>query len=427
MCIRPAISADAMPPHIGCDPRDLRNGRGCIPAHPALRAATHEGMRVTPYLLPPLYDEFRAAARAVADGEIAPRAAATDARAEFPHDVYAALVASGLHAPGIPEEYGGDGVDAIAAAIAVEEVARACASSSTILTSNKLGVTPLLLVGTEQQRERYLPEVAVGDALMAYAISEREAGSDVAAMRCRAVADGDEWVLDGVKTWITSAGIARYLIVFAVTDPESGSRGISAFVVHADDPGIGYGEPEHKMGLRGSVTRELYLEDCRIPGDRLLGARGAGLKVALGSLDHTRVSVAAQAVGIAQGALDVALGYVQERRQFGQAISSFQGVQFMLADMAMKVEAARQMVYAAAAHSTARSSQLTFFGAAAKCLASDTAMSVTTDAVQLLGGYGYTTDFGVERMMRDAKITQIYEGTNQIQRIVMARQLLRAR
>ncbi|MER7028250.1 MULTISPECIES: acyl-CoA dehydrogenase family protein [Streptomyces] len=379
----------------------------------------------TPYLLPGTYDEFRAAARAVAEKELGPRAAEVDARGGFPHENYAALTAAGLHAPGIPEEYGGDGVDALAAAIAVEEVARVCASSSTIQTSNKLGVVPLLLAGTEEQRRRYLPEVAAGEALMAYAISEREAGSDVAAMRCRATPDGDGWVLDGVKTWITSAGIAAYLIVFAVTDP--GSRGISAFVVHADDPGIGYGEPERKMGLKGSVTREVYFDGCRIPGDRLLGERGRGLRVALATLDHTRVSVGAQALGIAQGALDTAVAYVRERRQFGKALADFQGVQFLLADMAMKVESARQLVYAAAARSSAAAPDLTYFGAAAKCLASDAAMAVTTDAVQLLGGYGYTQDFPAERMMRDAKITQIYEGTNQIQRIVMARKLLEKR
>jgi alkylation response protein AidB-like acyl-CoA dehydrogenase len=379
----------------------------------------------TPFLLPEMHHEFRAAARSVAEDKLGPQAAAVDERGRFAQESYDVLVAAGLHAPGIPEEYGGDGVDAIASAIAIEEVARVCASSSTILTSNKLGVTPLLLFGTQAQRSAYLPEVATGEALMAYAISEREAGSDVGAMRCRAVPDGDHFVLDGVKTWITSAGVARYLIVFAVTDPERGSKGISAFVVHADDEGIGYGAPERKMGLRGSVTREVYFEGCRIPADRLLGERGRGMRVALGTLDHTRVSIGAQAVGIAQGAFDVALGYVRERRQFGHAIADFQGVQFMLADMAMRIESARQMVYAAAARSAQRAADLTFFGAAAKCLASDTAMAVTTDAVQLLGGAGYTRDFPVERMMRDAKITQIYEGTNQIQRVVMARQLLK--
>ncbi|HEX5560964.1 MAG TPA: acyl-CoA dehydrogenase family protein [Nocardioidaceae bacterium] len=379
---------------------------------------------MTPYLLPEIYDDFRNAARTVAEKELGPRAAAVDERAEFPHESYDTLVKAGLHAPGIPEEYDGDGVDAISAAIAVEEVARVCASSSTIITSNKLGITPLLRYGTEEQRRRYLPEVASGDALLAYAISEREAGSDVASMRCRAAQDGDDWVLDGVKTWITSAGVAKYLIVFAVTDADAPKRRVSAFVVHADDAGISYGEPERKMGLKGSVTREVYFDRCRIPADRLLGERGRGLSVALGTLDHTRVSIGAQAVGIAQGALDAAVAYVKERKQFGHAIADFQGVQFMLADMAMRVESARQMVYAAAARSTEGTTDLTYFGAAAKCLASDTAMSVTTDAVQLFGGYGYTKDFPVERMMRDAKITQIYEGTNQIQRVVVARQLL---
>jgi acyl-CoA dehydrogenase len=377
-----------------------------------------------PYLLPEIYDEFRTAARAVAEKELRPRAAAVDERAEFPHENYDTLVKAGLHAPGIPEEYDGDGVDAISAAIAVEEVARVCASTSTIITSNKLGITPLLRYGTQEQRRRYLPEVASGDALLAYAISEREAGSDVASMRCRAAQDSDDWVLDGVKTWITSAGVAKYLIVFAVTDPDAPKRRVSAFVVHADDAGISYGEPERKMGLKGSVTREVYFDRCRIPADRLLGERGRGLSVALGTLDHTRVSIGAQAVGIAQGALDAAVAYVKERKQFGHAIADFQGVQFMLADMAMRVESARQMVYAAAARSTEGAADLTYFGAAAKCLASDTAMSVATDAVQLFGGYGYTKDFPVERMMRDAKITQIYEGTNQIQRVVVARHLL---
>jgi alkylation response protein AidB-like acyl-CoA dehydrogenase len=380
---------------------------------------------MTPYLLPDIYEEFRSAARAVAEKELGPRAAGVDERAEFPHENYAILVRAGLHAPGIPEEYDGDGVDAISAAIAVEEVARVCASSSTIITSNKLGITPLLRYGTEEQRRRYLPEVASGEALLAYAISEREAGSDVASMRCRAVQDGDGWVLDGVKTWITSAGVAKYLVVFAVTDPDAASRRISAFVVHADDEGISYGEPERKMGLKGSVTREVYLEGCRIPADRLLGDRGRGLSVALGTLDHTRVSIGAQAVGIAQGALDASVAYVKERRQFGKAVAEFQGVQFMIADMAMKVEAARQLVYVANASAERGGADLTFLSSASKTFASDTAMEVTTNAVQLFGGYGYTKDFPVERMMRDAKITQIYEGTNQIQRMVMARQLLK--
>ena len=233
-------------------------------------------------------------------------------------------------------------------------------------------------------------------------------------------------MLSGQKSWITNAGVSEYYTVLAVTDPE-GKRGnnVSAFVVEKSDEGFTFGEKERKLGIKGSPTRELYLENVRIPGDRMVGAPGEGLKIALRTLDHTRVTIGAQAVGIAQGALDFAIGYVKERRQFGKAIADFQGLQFMLADMAMELEAARQMVYVAAAKSERGDADLPFFGAAAKCYASDVAMKVTTDAVQLLGGYGYTSDFPVERMMRDAKITQIYEGTNQIQRVVMARQLLK--
>ncbi len=247
-------------------------------------------------------------------------------------------------------------------------------------------------------------------------------------MKTRAVADGDSFVLNGQKSWISNAGVAEYYTVLAVTDPEAGrGKGISAFVVEKSDEGFTFGAKEKKLGIKGSPTRELLFENVRIPADRMIGEPGTGLRLALRTLDHTRITIGAQAVGIAQGALDFALGYVQERKQFGRAISDNQGVQFMLADMAMQLEAARQMVYVAAAKSERDDPDLSFFGAAAKCFASDVAMAVTTDAVQLLGGYGYTTDFPVERMMRDAKITQIYEGTNQIQRVVMARQLLKAK
>jgi alkylation response protein AidB-like acyl-CoA dehydrogenase len=250
-------------------------------------------------------------------------------------------------------------------------------------------------------------------------------------MRTRAVRNGENFILNGTKRWITNAGISRFYTVMAVTDPAAGARGISAFVVEKDDPGLSFGAPERKLGLKGSPTRELYFDDCVVPAGRLIGAQGSGLRTALATLDHTRITIAAQALGIAQGALDHTVGYVTERRQFGQAIADFQGVQFMLADMAMKVAAARQLSYAAAARSDramagAADHDLTFFSSAAKCFASDVAMAVTTDAVQLLGGYGYVKDYPVERMMRDAKITQIYEGTNQIQRLVMARQLLKA-
>jgi len=337
------------------------------------------------------------------------------------------LVASDFHAPHIGEEYGGVGADALATCIVIEEVARVCASSSLIPAVNKLGTMPLILAASDELKAKYLPPVARGEAMFSYGLSEREAGSDTAAMRCRAKADGDDWVLNGQKAWITNAGVSEYYTVLALTDPD-GKRGsnVSAFVVEKSDPGFTFGDLERKMGIKGSPTRELIFENCRIPGDRIVGAPGEGLKIALATLDHTRVTIGAQAVGIAQGALDFALGYVKERSQFGKHISQFQGVQFMLADMAMKLEAARQMVYVAAAKSQRGDKDLSFFGAAAKCFASDVAMEVTTDAVQLLGGAGYVKDYPVERMMRDAKITQIYEGTNQIQRIVMARQLLKS-
>jgi alkylation response protein AidB-like acyl-CoA dehydrogenase len=375
------------------------------------------------FALPAEYRELRASVRAMADARIAPRAAHTDETAEFPWDVHAALAQSGFNAPHIPEQYGGAGADALATVIVVEEVARACASSALIPAVNKLGTLPLLTVGSEQLRERYLPPVARGEAMFSYALSEPDAGSDAAAMTTRAEKDGDEWVLRGTKRWISGAGESLYYTVFAVTDPAAGARGISAFVVEKDDEGLTFGAPERKLGIKGSPTREMYFDGCRIPGWRLIGEEGSGLKTALRTLDHTRVTIAAQAVGIAQGALDAALGYTGQREQFGKSIGEFQGVQFMLADMAMKVEAARALTYAAASKSEADSLDLTYFGAAAKCFASDVAMEVTTDAVQLFGGYGYVKDYPVERMMRDAKITQIYEGTNQIQRIVIAREL----
>ena len=344
---------------------------------------------------------------------------------EFPQSSYDALRRADLHAVHIPEEYGGAGADALATCLVIEEVARVCASTSLIPAVNKLGTAPLLLSASEDLLERYLPAVARGDAMFSYALSEPEAGSDAAAMRTRAVRDGDGYVLNGAKRWITNAGVSEFYTVMAVTDPDAGANGISAFVVEKGDEGFSFGAPEKKLGIKGSPTRELYFDNCRIPADRLVGAEGSGFKTALRTLDHTRVTIAAQAVGIAQGALDAAIGYVKERKQFGRPIADFQGIQFMLADMAMKLAAARQLTYAAAAKSERGDADLTFFGAAAKCFASDAAMEITTDAVQLLGGYGYMKDYPVERMMRDAKITQIYEGTNQIQRLVMARQLLR--
>jgi alkylation response protein AidB-like acyl-CoA dehydrogenase len=377
------------------------------------------------YRLPEEHDAIRHAVREVCAARVAPHAAEADETGEFPKASYDALRAADFHAPHIPVEYGGAGADALATAIVIEEVARACASSSLVPAVNKLGTLPLLLAGSDDLKRRYLPAVARGDAMFSYCLSEPEAGSDAASMTTRAVRDGDHWVLTGVKRWISNAGVSEYYTVFAVTDPAAGSSGISAFVVEKSDPGVSFGAPEKKLGIKGSPTREVYLDGVRIPADRLIGAEGTGFATAMRTLDHTRVTIAAQAVGIAQGALDYAAGYVQERRQFGRPVADFQGVQFMLADMGMKLEAARQLTYAAAAKSERGDADLTYFGAAAKCFASDAAMEITTDAVQLLGGYGYTRDYPVERMMRDAKITQIYEGTNQVQRIVMARELLK--
>jgi alkylation response protein AidB-like acyl-CoA dehydrogenase len=377
------------------------------------------------YQLPEDHEAIRAAVREVCEARVAPHAAEADESGEFPKASYDALRASDFHAPHIPVEYGGAGADALATAIVIEEVARVCASSSLIPAVNKLGTMPLLLSGSPALNERYLPPVATGEAMFSYCLSEPDAGSDAAAMTSRAVRDGDAWVLNGVKRWISNAGVSEYYTVFAVTDPGAGGRGISAFVVEKADEGVSFGAPEKKLGIKGSPTREVYFDNVRLPADRMIGDEGTGFAIAMRTLDHTRVTIAAQAVGIAQGALDFARNYVKERKQFGRPVADFQGVQFMLADMGMKLEAARQLTYVAAGKSERGDADLTYFGAAAKCFASDAAMEITTDAVQLLGGYGYTRDYPVERMMRDAKITQIYEGTNQVQRIVMARQLLK--
>jgi alkylation response protein AidB-like acyl-CoA dehydrogenase len=368
-------------------------------------------------------DMLRDAIRSLAEAKIAPFAAEVDEQSRFPQEAREALEANDLHAVHVPERYDGAGADALSTVIVIEEVARVCASSSLIPAVNKLGSLPVQLSGSEELKTKYLGALARREGMFSYALSEPEAGSDAAGMKTRAVRDGDFWVLNGVKRWITNAGVSDFYTVMAVTDPDKRSKGISAFVVEKDDEGVSFGAPEKKLGIKGSPTREVYFDNVRIPADRIIGAEGTGFATAMKTLDHTRVTIAAQAIGIAQGALDYAKGYVQERKQFGKAIAEFQGIQFMLADMAMKLEAARQLTYAAAAKSERTDSDLTFFGAAAKCYASDVAMEITTDAVQLLGGYGYTRDYPVERMMRDAKITQIYEGTNQVQRIVMARNL----
>lgn len=373
------------------------------------------------------HEELRAAIRALAEKEIEPHAAAVDEDERFPQEALDALNASGFNAVHVPDEYDGQGADSVASCIVIEEVARVCGSSSLIPAVNKLGTMGLILAGGEDLKKKVLPEIAAGK-MASYALSEREAGSDAGAMRTRARQDGDDWILNGNKAWITNGGKSTWYTVMAVTDPEKGASGISAFIVNAEDEGFGVSKTEKKLGIKGSPTAELYFEDVRIPGDRIIGEPGTGFKTALQTLDHTRPTIGAQAVGIAQGALDAAVAYTKERKQFGRAISEFQNTQFMLADMAMKVQAARLMVYTAAANAERGTApggeKLGFMAAASKTFASDVAMEVTTNAVQLFGGAGYTRDFPVERMMRDAKITQIYEGTNQVCRMVMARQVL---
>ena len=368
------------------------------------------------------YDALRESVRALATKKIAPFAKDVDGDARFPQEAYEALHAADLAAAHVDSKYGGQGADSLATVIIIEEVARVCASSSLIPAVNKLGSLPLILAGNEEQKKKYLPELVAGKGF-SYCLSESEAGSDAAAMKTKAVKSGDDWIISGSKKWISNAGFSEFYTVLAQTDPALGAKGITAFIVEKSDVGVSFGAHEKKMGFRGSPTREVYFDSVTIPDDRRIGAIGSGFALAMQTLDHTRITIAAQALGIAQGAFEVATNYSHERKQFGKEIFDFQGVQFMLADMAMNIAAARTLTYAAAVKSERGESDLTFFSAAAKCFATDVAMKVTTDAVQVLGGYGYVSDYPVERMMRDAKLTQIYEGTNQVQRVVMARHL----
>jgi alkylation response protein AidB-like acyl-CoA dehydrogenase len=379
-----------------------------------------------PITLTPEQHAFRAAVRQLAEERFAPRAAEIDATGEFPWDNFKDCVGMDLPGMAIPVEYGGSGADHVTRAIMIEELARVCGSTSLMMAINGLSVTPLVNWGSEELKGRYLPRIVTGEIQGSYCLSEVDAGSDAAAMSARAVRDGDSYVLRGRKHWITNAGISDMYIVFAKTDPAAGARGVSCFVVERSD-GLQIGKLERKMGMHGSPTGEVILDDVRIPASNRIGAEGEGFMIAMHTLDRSRPSIASQALGIAQGALDYAVGYVKERQAFGRPIAEFQGLQFMLADMAMKVEAARALTYRACAiiDDGDPEGQLNSAGAMAKAFASDVAMEVTTNAVQLLGGVGYTTEFPVERFMRDAKITQIYEGTNQIQRIVIARNLLR--
>ncbi len=374
------------------------------------------------YTLPAEYNDLRESVRALAETVIAPHAHAVDEDHRYPQEAHDALVKNGLFAAHVPTENGGDGADALAAVIIIEEIARVCGSSSLIPAVNKLGSLPLILGGSKEQKDRWLKPLSQGKGF-SYCLSESESGSDAASLKTKAERKGDKWVINGSKKWISNAGVSEFYTVIAQTDPSLGSKGITAFVLEKSDPGVSFGAPEKKMGFRGSPTREVYFDNVEVDDDRRISEIGKGFSLAMDTLDHTRVTIAAQAVGIAQGALDVAKKYSHERKQFGKEIFDFQGVQFMLADMAIAVESARQLTYVAAAKSERGDADLKFFSAACKTLATDVAMKVTTDAVQILGGYGYVSDYPVERMMRDAKLTQIYEGTNQIQRIVVARNL----
>ena len=368
---------------------------------------------------------FRQTVRRLVEEKVAPRATEIDEADEFPWDMHQLLVDNELMGVGYPEDVGGSG-GPIEFVLLVEEISRWSAAVSQIPVVNRLGSIPIMLAGNDAQRKDILGAVVRGERQIAYCLTEPGSGSDAAAMRTRATRDGGGWVLTGTKRFITNAGPADTYLTFAVTDPE-GARGknISAFVVRRDAPGFSIGREEHKMGIRGSPTREVILEGYRAEPDDLVGEENLGFTYAMRTLDFSRPTIGAQALGIAQGAFDQATAYARERRQFGQPIAEFQGVGFMLADMAMRVEASRLLVYKAAAAVAAQDPRVSYWAAIAKAYASDTAMAVTTDAVQVLGGYGYIKDFPLERMMRDAKITQIYEGTNQIQRLVIARTLTR--
>jgi len=370
--------------------------------------------------------EWRDRARAVAQEAVLPRAWKYDRLQEYPWEIKQALAAAGLMKVWIPEEYGGAGGGVLDLCVVVEELSRCCGGTGVLFAVNALGSFPILLAGTEEQKRKYLPGIARGDKLIAFGLSEKQAGSDAGGLSCRAEPDGDHYVLNGSKKWNTNGPAADLNTVFAVTDPTSKSRRVSAFLLEKDMPGYRVGYVEDKMGIRCVPVGELDLENCRVHQSQLLGGKpGLGFKHAMMTLDRARPGVAAQAVGLAQGALDFAMVYAQKRQQFGQPISSFQMVQQMLADMATKVEAARALVYAAAKAVDVGADSLTKYSAMCKLFATDVAMEVTTAAVQVFGGYGYMRDYPVEKYMRDAKITQIYEGTNQIQRLVVARNLIK--
>jgi acyl-CoA dehydrogenase len=371
------------------------------------------------YEIPQEHRDFRDTIRQIVTERVAPRAAEIDAKGEYPWDIRKLFAEQDILGLPFDTEYGGTGTGTLMLQMAVEEIAKACASSALILMVQELGTLPIQLFGTDEQKERFLPRCASGEWSPAFALSEPEAGSDTASLRTSAVRDGDEWVINGTKNWITNAGIADFYIVFAVTDREN--RRMSAFIVEKDMPGLSVGKLEHKLGIKGSPTGSPVFEDVRVPHGNLVGEEGRGMRVALGTLERTRLGAAAQAVGIAQGAIDYATSYAKERIAFGEPIIELQAIQQKLADMETRTAAARELLYKACAMADRNEPGLGKFTSMAKLFASDTAMAVTPEAIQVLGGYGYVTEYPVERMMRDAKITQIYEGTNEIQRLVIAR------
>jgi alkylation response protein AidB-like acyl-CoA dehydrogenase len=373
------------------------------------------------YTIPQENLDFCATIGQIAREKIAPRSAEIDERAEYPWDVRKVLAEQDILGLPFGVEYGGTGTGTLMLNMAVEEIAKVDAACALILMVQELGTLPIQLFGSDELKERFLPRCATGEWSPAFALSEPEAGSDPAGMKTTAVQDGDEWVINGTKNWITNLGVADFYICFAVTDRET--RRLTAFVVEADRPGFSVGKLEHKLGIRASPTGQPIFADVRVPHENVIGEVGKGLSVALGTLERTRLGAAAQAVGIAQGATDYAVGYARERRQFGKAINEFQAIQFKLADMTTQTAAARELLYKACALADQRHPQRAKYSSMAKVFASDTAMAVTIEAVQVLGGYGYVKEYPVERMMRDAKITQIYEGTNEIQRLVIARTL----
>ncbi|RKY89362.1 acyl-CoA dehydrogenase [candidate division KSB1 bacterium] len=377
------------------------------------------------YFLTEQQQMLKELAHKVAEEKVRPVAAKYDESHEFPWDIVKIFADLGFFGVYIPEEYGGLGGGVMDLVITVEELSRACGGIALAVAATALGAYPILMAGNDEQKKRYLPDLAEGKYLAGYCLTEPEAGSDAGAVRTRAVRDGDYYILNGTKHFITNGSVAKLYTVFASTDPSRGIRGISAFLVEDGFPGLSYGKLEDKLGIRASATSEVLFQDCRVPKENLLGKEGQGFRIAMETFDRTRPGVAAQAVGIAQGALELALEYTKQRRQFGQTIASFEAIQFMLADMATQVEAARALVYQTARMIDSGAKDISRESAMCKLFASDTAMKVTTDAVQLFGGYGYMRDYPIEKYFRDAKITQIYEGTNQIQRLVIGRHLIK--